>query len=106
MSPFRPTVVFALAVASALAQSPETVRKEIEASYARALNALQHAKSMEDLAEINRSIDTLDWKSFVPGEQPRRWADLRKYGFEALWPPFQAAALHIDAFEVTGDTVA
>src|SRR5438067_13513517 len=104
MSPFRPTVVFALAVASALAQSPETVGKEIVASYARALNAFQHAKSMEDLDEINRSFDTLDWKSIVPGQQPRGWADLRKYGFEGLWAPFQAADLHIDTFEVTCDT--
>ena len=86
------------------AQSPDAVRKEIEATYVKALEALRQAKSLEDLDELNRSFDTQDWQSIVPGQQPRGWQELRKYGFEGLWAPFQSAALIIDTFEVKGDT--
>jgi hypothetical protein len=64
-------LIAAIATALALAQSPNEIRKEIERAYARALEALQRAKSMEDLDEINRTFDTLDWQSIVPGQQPR-----------------------------------
>lgn len=87
----------------ARAESPDAARKEIEAAYVKALNALREAKSIEDLDELNRSFDTQDWQSIVPGQQPRSWQELRKYGFKGLWAPFQSAALLIDTFEVTGD---
>lgn len=88
----------------ALAQSPDTVRKEIEAAYIKVLEAMRHAKSIEDLDEINRSFDTQDWQSITPGNQPRTWPDLRKYGFDGLWAPFQSAQLIIDTFDLKGDT--
>jgi hypothetical protein len=81
---------------TALAQSPEAVRQEIEASYVKALDSMRRAKSLEDLDELNRSFDTQDWQSIVPGQQPRGWPELRNYGFEGLWAPFQSAALIID----------
>jgi hypothetical protein len=90
---------------TALAQSPEAVRQEIEASYVKALDSMRRAKSLEDLDELNRSFDTQDWQSIVPGQQPRGWPELRKYGFEGLWAPFQSAAFIIDTFQLTGDTV-
>jgi len=99
--------LLALAVAITLAansQSVEAVRKEIEASYAKALDALRNAKSMEDLDEMNRSLDTVDWQSIVPGKSPRGWQELRKYGFVGLWAPFQSSQLTIDTFSVNGDT--
>jgi len=40
----------------------------------------------------------------VPGQQPRGWPELRKYGFEGLWSPMQSAELLIDTFELKGDT--
>ena len=72
------------------AQSPDAVRKEIEATYVKALEALRQAKSLEDLDELNRSFDTQDWQSIVPGQQPRGWQELRKYGFEGLRAPFDS----------------
>jgi hypothetical protein len=84
-------------------ESPESVRKEIEAAYAKALDALRHAKTMDDLDEMDRSFDTLDWQSISPGQPPRGWQDLRKYGFEGLWAPFQSSELIIDTFELHGD---
>jgi hypothetical protein len=72
--------VFALAASFAVAQSPDSVRKEIETFYARALEALHNAKSMDDLYEISRAFDTQDWQSISPGQQPQ-----------------------IDTFELTGD---
>jgi len=100
----RFTLVFALAFLSASGQSKEAARKEIEAAYVKALDAMRQAKSLEDLDEINRSFDTQDWQSIVPGQQPRGWAELRKYGFEGLWSPMQSAELLIDTFDVKGDT--
>lgn len=50
------------------AQPPDAVRKEIEAAYAKALDALRQAKSIEDLDEISRSFETHDWQSIVPGQ--------------------------------------
>ena len=87
-------------------QSSEAVaaRKEIEQAYVKALDALRRAKSMQDLDEMNRSFDTLDWQSIAPGQSPRNWQDLRKYGFEGLWAPFQSSELIIDTFELQGDT--
>ena len=96
--------VFALACLTASGQSPEAVRKEIEAAYVKALDAMRQAKSLVDLDELNRSFDTQDWQSIVPWQQPRGWADLRKYGFEGLWQPMQSAELLIDTFELKGDT--
>ena len=105
MSTFgRLVLVFTLAASLAVAQSPEAVRKEIEASYVRALEALRHAKSMDDLDEINRTFDTLDWQSISPEQQPRSWQDLRRYGFDGLWAPFQSAEMLIDTFQLTADT--
>jgi hypothetical protein len=100
----RAILLSALAAALGFAQSPESVRKEIEASYARGLEAMKNARSMDDLDEINRTVDTQDWRTIVPGQQPRTWPELRKYGFEGLWAPFQAAEIHIDTFSLTGDT--
>ena len=79
-------------------------RKEIAAAYVKALDALRQAKSMEDLDEMDRSFDTQDWQSLSPGQQPRGWQDLRKYGFQGLWAPFQSSELVIDTFELKGDT--
>lgn len=89
---------------AAQAQSSEAVRKEIEAAYSRALDAMQHAKTMDDLDELNRSFDTQDWKSITPGQQPRTWQELRKYGFEGLWAPFQSLEFMMDSINVQGDT--
>jgi hypothetical protein len=91
---------------TAHAQSPgaAAVRKEIEATYARGLEALRNAKSMEDLDELDRSFDTLDWQSMVPGEQARGWQELRKYGFKGLWAPFQSSEMIIDTFQLNGDS--
>jgi len=87
-------------------QSSDAVatRKEIEQAYVKALDALRRAKSMQDLDEMNRSFDTADWQSIAPGQSPRSWQDLRKYGFEGLWAPFQSSELIIDTFELQGDT--
>ena len=100
----RVPVLIAIACLAAPAQSPEIARKEIESSYVKALEAMRLAKSMDDLDEINRSFDTQDWQSIVPGQQPRGWAELRKYGYEGLWQPMQSAQLLIDTFELKGDT--
>jgi hypothetical protein len=86
------------------AESPESVRKEIETSYARALEAMRNAKSTEDMDEINRTFDTADWLSITPGQQPKHWEDLRKYPFQEMWAPFQSSELIIDTFDLTGDT--
>lgn len=86
------------------AETSDVVRSEIQALYVRALEALRNAKSIEDLDEINRSFDTQDWQSLAPGQQPRSWQDLRKYGFAGLTAPFRSAEILIDTFEVTGDT--
>jgi hypothetical protein len=93
-----------LFVSLAFAQNPEVVKKEIEAAYVRALEALRQAKTMDDLDEINRSFDTLDWQSISFGQPPRTWQDLRKYGLDGLRAPFASANLIIDTFEVNGDT--
>ena len=106
MLPVRPVVIlFALTTSLAVAQSADTVRKEIEATYAKALEAMRVAKSMDDLDEIDRWVHTPDWRTMPPGQQPRGWAELRKYGFEGLWAPFQSGQILIDTFELTGDTV-
>jgi hypothetical protein len=97
-------LALALGATVAFAQSPESIRKEIEASYARSLEAFRDAKSMEDLDEINRTFDTADWLSITPGQQPKHWEDLRKYPFQEMWAPFQSSELIIDTFEVAGDT--
>jgi hypothetical protein len=62
---------------TARSQSPDSAdaRKEIEAAYAKALDALRHAKSMADLDELDRSFDTQDWQSIVPGQSPRGKTD-------------------------------
>jgi hypothetical protein len=70
----------------------------------KALEAMRQAKSLQDLDELNRSFDTQDWLSIAPGQQPRGWTELRKYGFEGLWAPFRSAELLIDTFELKGDT--
>ncbi len=101
---FRFLAISLAAATFALAQAPESVRKEIEASYAHALEATRNAKSTADLDEINRTFDTADWLSITPGQQPRHWEDLRKYPFEELLAPSQSAELIIDTFEVNGDT--
>jgi len=86
-------------------QATNTARREIQAAYAKALDAMRNAKSLEDLDEIDRSFDTLDWQSLAPGQpRARGWQELRKYGFEGLWAPFQSAELIIDTFETSGDT--
>ena len=100
----RVALLIALVTLTAGAQSSEAVRKEIEGAYVKALDAMRHAKSLEDLDELNRSFDTQDWQSIVPGQQPRGWAELRKYRFEGLWQPMQSAELLIDTFELKGDT--
>lgn len=101
---FRFLVIALAAATLGFAQSPESVRKEIEALYARALEATRNAKSVADLEEIDRSFDTADWLSLNPGQQPKHWEDLRKYPFEEQWAPFQSAELIIDTFEASGDT--
>jgi ketosteroid isomerase-like protein len=97
-------MLFTVACLTASAQSSDSVRKEIEAAYVKALDAMRQAKSLEDLDELNRSFDTQDWHSIVPGQQPRGWAELRNYGFEGLWSPMQSAELLIETFELKGDT--
>jgi hypothetical protein len=101
---YRAALLIAAVVGIAAAESPDEVRGQIEASYATALEALRHAKTMDDLDEINRSFDTLDWQSISPGQQRRSWQDLRKYGFGGLWAPFRSAEFIIDRFELNGDT--
>lgn len=101
----RTALAFTVMALSAQAQSADSVRKEIEASYARALEAMRQAKSMADLDEIDRTLDTQDWQSISPGQQPTNWQNLRKYPFEESWAPFQSARILIDTFELTGDTV-
>jgi hypothetical protein len=64
----------------------------------------EECKLDRDLDEINRSFDTQDWQSIVPGQQPRGWPELRKYGFAGLTAPFQSAEILIDTFELEGDT--
>jgi hypothetical protein len=100
----RLTALLFLFTLTAHPQSADAVRKEIETSYAKALDALRHAKTMEDLDELNRSFDTIDWQSISFGQSPRTWQDLRKYGFEGLWAPFQSSEFIIDTFELHGDT--
>jgi hypothetical protein len=103
--PFRLAVFLAAATCFGVhAQSADAVRKEIEAAYVKALDAFRQAKSIEDLDEINRSFDTQDWQTISPGQQPRNWPDLRKYGFDGLWSPSQSTELIIDTFELKGGT--
>jgi len=87
----------------AQAQSPEAVRKEIESSYAKAIDALRRARSIADLDEISRSFDSSDWISIVPGRSPQTWSDLRKYPFENLTAAFDSTTLVIDKFDLEGD---
>jgi hypothetical protein len=101
---FRAALLMIVAVGMAAAESPEEARREIETSYARAVEALRQAKTMDDLDEINRSFDTADWRSMSPGQQPRSWPDLRHYGFNGLWAPFRSAEFLLDRFELNGDT--
>ena len=101
---FRAALLIAAAMGIAAAESPDEARKEIEFCYVRALDALRHAKTMDDLDEINRSFDTLDWRSISPGQQPRTWQELRQYGFDGLRAPFRSAEFIIDGFELNGDT--
>jgi hypothetical protein len=86
------------------AESTNDIQREIEASYAKATEALRMAKSIEDLDEMNRSLDTQDWQSIVPGQPPHSWTELRKYGFEALRAPFDSMTLQIATLQVSGDT--
>jgi len=86
------------------AQSPADVQREIEDLYKKAIEALRTAKSIEDLDELNRSFDTQDWQSIVPGQQAQSWAELRKYGFENINAPFDSMTLQIEKFELTGNT--
>jgi hypothetical protein len=101
---FFQRLAFALAATTLVfAQSPESVRKEIEASYAKSLEAFRNAKSMEDLDEINRTFDTADWQSITPGQPPTHWQDLRKYPYEEMWTPFQFTEFIVDTFDLKGD---
>ncbi len=93
-----------VAVSIAAAESPDDVRREIEIQYAKSVDAFRRAKTMDDLDEINRSFDTLDWRSISPGQQPRTWQDLRQYGYEGLWAPFRSIEFIVDRFELNGDT--
>ncbi len=88
---------------AAQAQSSDAVHQEIEAGYARALDAMLHAKPMKDLDELNRSFDKRDWQSIVPGQQPRTGQELRKYGFEGLRMPFQSLQFSIGTIAVPGN---
>jgi len=97
-------LVLALIGSIGFAQSAADVRREIESQYAKAIEALRTAKSMEDLDELNRSFDTQDWQSIVPGQQPQSWADLRKYGFEAINARFDSMKLQVETFDLSGDT--
>jgi len=100
----RAALLIMVAAGIAAAESPDDVRSQIEASYARAIEAFRQAKTMDDLDEINRSFDTRDWRSISPGQQPRTWQELRQYGFEGLWAPFRSTEFIIDRFELNGDT--
>ena len=100
---FRAALLIAVAMGIAAAESPDEVRREIEVRYARAIDALRQAKTMDDLDEINRSFDTLDWRSISPGQQPRSWQELRQYGFDGLLAPFRSAEFIVDGFELNGD---
>ena len=86
------------------AQSNEDVRKQIETSYARALAALHESKTIEDLDEINRSLDTRDWVSIAPNRAPWDWEFTRTHPFESLTAPFDSSALVIETLEVQGNT--
>jgi hypothetical protein len=101
---FRAALLMMAAVGAAAAESPNEARREIETWYARALEALRQAKTMDDLDEMNRSLDTADWRSISPGQQPRSWQELRQYGFNGLWAPFRSAEFIIDGFELNGET--
>lgn len=101
---FRTWLLIIVAVAIATAESPDEVRRQIETSYAKTLEALRQAKTMDDLDEINRSFDTADWRSISAGQQPRSWQDLREYGFNGLWAPFRSIEFIVDRFELNGDT--
>ena len=101
---FRAALLILAAVGAATAESPEEARREIETWYVRALDALRHSKTLDDLDEINRSFDTVDWRSISPGQEPRSWPDLRQYGFNGLWAPFRSAEFIVDRFDLDGDT--
>jgi len=101
---FRAALLIVAAAGMAGAESPDEVRRQIETSYATTLEALRQAKTLDDLDEINRSFDTLDWRSISPGQQPRSWQDLRRFGFSGLWAPFRSAEFIIDRFDLNGDT--
>jgi hypothetical protein len=88
----------------AFPQSPDAVRKEIQAAWAKAMEAMHNANSLEDIDEIDRSINTWDWHGFGPGQPPQTWQELRKYGFEGNRATFQSAEFLIDTCQVNGDT--
>jgi hypothetical protein len=79
-------VLYALMLAAHLsAESPSQILTGIEHRYTLAFEQFHEAKSLEDLDNINRWLDTTDWQSIVNGQPARSWADLRKYGFKGLW---------------------
>jgi hypothetical protein len=59
----------------AAADASGAVRREIEASHVRAIEALRQAKTLADLNEINPSCDTQDWQSI---RAERRWDGKRR----------------------------
>jgi hypothetical protein len=104
---FRFFLILAIATQLALAQSPavrtDAVPKEIEALYAKGLEATRLAKSIEDLDEIDRTFNTRDWQSITPGQSTRGWPDIRKFGFEGQVGDFKSTEMLIDTFRVDGD---
>ena len=101
---------------SAAADPAEEVRKEIVASYQRALDALQRAD-----ADAALRMDTEDWVSLTAGQQPRTRQELEPFirrdiagmkpppGWAATWKPDYehngtTSGIQIYAVKLSGDT--
>jgi hypothetical protein len=80
----------------AAAESSDEARRRIENLIRGGARCASSREDMDDLDEMNRSNDTLDWRSISPGQQPRAWEEFRRYGFGELRAPFRSAEFSID----------
>ena len=85
------------------ADNADSVRKEIEATYQRALQAQREAKRVEDLDLMARNIDTPDWISIVDDGQPQHWQDIRPTLIVLLGQPVPAIGIRILKFTLAGE---
>ncbi len=97
-------LTLSLAVPTCFAIDEAGARQAITAAYARSTSELKRAKNIEDLDAIHAWMDTADWVSVQPGQQPQTWQQMRSYGFSKLFAPFTDMRFDISALKIVGDT--